>query len=154
MVLQSRQEMSFSSRVLSCWALRSADTLETLSKSQQRYQLISSEAPELANVIHACVNLQEKNTGLSGLMYKIQGESLLNCTDMLTEEVFRGVLVVKCNINETEAISLMQQKDELSTKLDTFLSNMHTAKKNKAGMLLDQILPSAEGRDFWWFGQT
>jgi len=146
--------MSFSSRVLPCLALRSADTLETLSKSQQRYQLISSEAPELANVIHACVNLQKKDTGLSGLMYEMQGESLLNCTDMLTEEVFRGVSVVKCNINEIEAIALMQQKDELSTKLDAFLSNMHAAKKNKAGMLLDQILPSAEGRDFWWFGQT
>jgi hypothetical protein len=62
--------------------------------------------------------------------------------------------VVKCNINELEAIALMQQKDELNTKLDAFLSKMHTAKKNKAGMLLDQILPSAEGRDFWWFGQT
>jgi len=146
--------MSFSSRVLPCLALRSADTLETLSKSQQRYQLISSEAPELANVIHACANLQKKNTGLSGLMYEMQGESLLNCTDMLTEEVFRGVSVVKCNIKETDAIALMQQKDELGTRLHAFLSNMHTAKKNKAGMLLDQILPSAEGRDFWWFGQT
>jgi len=146
--------MSFSSRVLPCLALRSADTLETLSKSQQRYQSISAEAPELANVIHGCVNLQKKNTGLSGLMYEIQGESLLNCTDMLTEEVFRGVSVVKCNINEVEAIAVIQQKDELNTKLHAFLSNMQTAKTNKAGMLLDQILPSAEGRDFWWFGQT
>jgi len=146
--------MSFASLVLPCLALRSTDTIETLVKTQQRYESISTEAPELANVIHTCVNLQKKNTGLSGLMYEIQGDSLLNCTDMLTEEVFKGISVVKCNINEMQAISLIQQKDELTLKLNDFLSTMQTTRKNKAGMLLDQILPSADGQDFWWYGQT
>jgi len=146
--------MSYGSLILPCLALRSTDTMETLAKAQQRYRSIASEAPELANIIHTCVNLQKKETGLSGIMYEIQGESLLNSTDMLTEEVFKGISVVKCDIDEIQAIALMQRKEELTDKLHTFLSKMQQTRQAKAGMLLDQILPSAEGQDFWWYGQT
>jgi len=146
--------MSYASLILPCLALRSTDTMETLAKAHQRYRSIASEAPELANIIHTCVNLQKKETGLSGIMYEIQGDSLLNSTDMLTEEVFKGISVVKCDIDEIQAISLMQKKEELTDKLHTFLSTMQKTRQAKAGMLLDQILPSAEGQDFWWYGQT
>jgi len=135
-------------------ALRSSDTIETLSKTQQRYQSLSTDDPEKANVIHTCANLQKKNTGLSGLMCEIQGSSLLNTTDMLTEEVFKGISVVKCNIIDTQAISLLQRKDELVSKLHNFMTDRQMAQNNKAGMLLEQIIPTDEGRDFWWLGQT
>ena len=137
-----------------CLALRSTDTIETLVKTQQRYQSLASDAPDQANVIYSCANLQKRDNGLSGLMCEIQGTSLLNTTDLLTEQVFKGISVVKCNIDNLHAISLMQRKDELSLKLHSFMRDMETARKNKAGMLLEQIMPTDEALDFWWWGQA
>jgi len=146
--------MAYNSLIMPCLALRRTDTIETLSKTQQRYQLLASEVPDQVNVIHTSINLQKKNTGLSGLMCEIQGTSLLNAADMLTEEVFRGISVVKCNVDELQAIAILQRKDDLVGQLNQFLTAMQTTQNNTAGMLLDQIMPSGEAHDFWWFGQT
>ena len=118
-----------------CLALRSTDTIETLSKTQQRYQLLASEVPDQVNVIHTSINLQKRNTGWSVLMCEIQGTSLLNAADMLTEEVFRSISVVKCNVDELQAIALLQRKDDLVWQLNQFLTAMQTTQNNTAGML-------------------
>ena len=146
--------MSYSSLVMPCLALRSTDTVETLAKTQQRYQSLATDDPDKANVIHPCANLQKKATGLSGLMCEVQGSSLLNATDMLTEEAFRGISVVKCNIDDMQALSLLQRKVELGEKLRGLMRDMQEARNNKAGMLLDQIMPTDAAQDFWWLGQT
>jgi len=116
--------------------------------------MLALEVPDQVNVIHTSINLQKRNTGLSGLMCEIQGTSLLNAADMLTEEVFRGISVVKCNVDELQAIALLQRKDDLVLQLNQFLTAMKTTQNNTAGMLLDQIMPSEDAHDFWWFGQT
>jgi len=147
--------MSYSSLIVPCLALRSTDTVETLAKTQQRYRLLAAnDEPEKANRIHTCVNLQKKDTGLSGMMCEIQGSSLLNATDLLTDEVFRGISVVRCNVDELQGIQLLKRRDELNAKLTLFLTGLQAEKNNKAGMLLDQIMPSPEGEDFWWLDQT
>ena len=147
--------MSYSSLIVPCLALRSTDTVETLAKTQQRYQLLAAkDEPEKANRIHTCVNLQKKDTGLSGMMCEIQGSSLLNAADLLTDEAFRGISVVRCNVDELQGIQLLKRRDELNAKLTLFLTGLQAEKNNKAGMLLDQIMPSPEGEDFWWLDQT
>jgi hypothetical protein len=146
--------MAFASLVMPCLALRSTDTIETLVKTQQRYQSLASDAPDQANVIYSCANLQKKDNGLSGLMCEIKGTSLLNTTDLLTEQVFKGISVVKCNIDNLHAISIMQHSDEYTAKLHAFMADMEIARKNKAGMLLEQIMPTDEALDFWWWGQA
>jgi len=130
------------------------DTVETLAKTQQRYQSLATDEPDKANVIYTCVNLQKKTTGLSGLMCEVQGSSLLNATDMLTEEAFRGVSVVKCNIDDMQALSVLQRKIELGETLRVLMHGMQEARKNQGGMLLDQIIPTDAAQDFWWLGQT
>jgi hypothetical protein len=137
-----------------CLALRSTDTVETLAKTQQRYQSLAAGDPDRANVIHTCANLQKKATGLSGLMCEVQGTSLLNAVDTLTEEAFRGVSVVKCNIDDVQALSVLQRKTELGETLRGLMHDMQEARKNQAGMLLDQIMPTDAAQDFWWLGQT
>ena len=146
--------MSYSSLVMPCLALRSTDTVETLTKTQQRYHSLAASDPDKANVIHTCANLQKKATGLSGLMCEVQDSSLLNATDMLTEEAFRGVSVVKCNIDDMQALSVLQRKPELGETLRGLMHDMQEARKNQAGMLLDQIMPTDAAQDFWWLGQT
>jgi len=146
--------MSYASLVMPCLALRSMDTVETLAKTQQRYQSLATDDPDKANVIHTCANLQKKTTGLSGLMCEVQGSSLLNATDMLTEEAFRGVSVVKCNIDDMQALSVLQRKTELGETLRVLMHGMQEARKNQGGMLLDQIIPTDAAQDFWWLGQT
>jgi len=130
------------------------DTIETLSKTQQRYFSLATDDPDKANTLHLCANLQKKNHGLSGLMCEMHGNNLLNVNDLLTEEVFKGISVVKCNIDDLQAISLLQSKEDLTTRLHTFMTDMQTAQNNKAGMLLEQIIPNDDSQDFWWWGQT
>ena len=146
--------MSFASLVAPCLALRSVDTIETLSKTQQKYSSLATDDPDKANILHLCVNLQKKDHGLSGLMCEMHGNSLLNVNDLLTEEVFKGISVVKCNIDDLQAISILQSKEDLTTRIHTFMADMQAAHDNKAGMLLEQVIPSDESQDFWWWGQA
>jgi len=131
--------MAYSSIASPFMALRSEDTLETLSQCQQRYSLLSNGDPEFSTVIHPCVNMQKKATGLSGLMTQIPGECLLSSLDMLTEEVFRGISVVKCNVSESDAISLLKRKTELNTNLASYMLAQHQENKEKGIMFLDQV---------------
>jgi len=72
--------------------------METLEKQQNKYNNMSyaNLGKQMRNnIIHPCVNLQKKNVGLSGFMIEISGDAGLKHLDSPTEEIFRGISVVK-----------------------------------------------------------
>ena len=67
-----------------CLTLRSKDTIETLDKQEQKYSSQSYAAlgkKMIKNTIHPCVNLQKKDTGLSGFMVEVCGDAGLKHLD-------------------------------------------------------------------------
>ena len=125
-----------------CLALRSSDTMETLEKQQNKYNNMSyaNLGKQMKNnIIHPCVNLQKKNVGLSGFMIEISGDAGLKHLDSPTEEIFRGISVVKCNMTELESIALLKDKEALQRKLDQFARALIRKSKNKSTMVLEQV---------------
>jgi len=74
--------------------------------------------------MHPCVNLQKKHTRLSGFMVEVCGDAGLKTLDTPTEQIFRGITVVKCVLSELESIELLAKQDTLQKKLDVFMTDM------------------------------
>jgi len=140
-----------------CLSLRSKDTIETLDKQAKKYKTqsyVNLGKKIQHNVIHPCVNLQKKHTGLSGFMVEVCGDAGLQTLDTPTEQIFRGITAVKCVLSELESIELLAKQDTLQKKLDVFMTDMDRRNKAKRTVVLEQVLPSADGQDFWWFNQV
>ena len=140
-----------------CLTLRSKDTIETLDKQAKKYKTQSYENLGKRiqhNVIHPCVNLQKNHTGLSGFMVEVCGDAGLQTLDTPTEQIFRGITVVKCVLSELESIELLAKQDTLQKKLDAYMTDLDTRNKAKCTVVLEQVLPSADSQDFWWFNQV
>jgi len=118
------------------------DTIETLINKQRMYQSTSDTS---LGTIYPCSNLQEKNTtGLTGIMTEFKGDTVLHTLDSITDNIFCGISIVKCNAEEGENVRNMQQK------LDDYMKK----KDSQSGTVLEQVLPNKESCDFWWLNQS
>ena len=136
--------MQSDSSFFSCMTPRSMDTIETLVNKQRMYE---STTDISLGTIYPCSNLQKKNTtGLTGIMTEFKGDTVLHTLDSITDNIFCGTSVVRCNMSEDvgESIIHMQQK------LDMYMKN----KECNVGVVLEKVLPSNESMDFWWLGQS
>ena len=140
-----------------CLTLRSKDTIETLDKQEQKYSSQSYAAlgkKMIKNTIHPCVNLQKKDTGLSGFMVEVCGDAGLKHLDTPTEQIFWGISVAKCIVSELQSIELLRDQAAIQQKLRTFMTQMHMRNREKCSIILEQVLPNSCCQDFWWFNQT
>ena len=108
------------------------------------------------NTIFPAINMQKKNTGLSGLMTEVNGSNTLNHLDLVTDEVYAGISVVKCNITETQSTSLLEPKQQkrLQERLDVFMQELDARSCNKQSVILEQVLPDGVTNDFWWLNNS
>jgi len=140
-----------------CLTLRSKDTIETVDKQEQKYSSQSYAAlgkKMVKNAIHPCMNLQKKDTGLSGFMVEVSGDAGLKHLDTPTQQIFRGISVAKCIVSELQSIELLRDKAAIQKKLSTFMTQIHMRNREKCTIILEQVLPNSCCQDFWWFNQT
>jgi len=120
------------------------DTIETLVNKQRMYESTSDVS---LGTIYPCSNLQKKNTtGLTGMMTEFQGDTVLHTLDSITDNMFGGISVARCNISENASKNIIN----LQQKLDSYMKS----KESNVGVVLDKVLPNNESMDFWWLGQS
>jgi len=89
--------------------------------------------------------LQKKNaTGLTGIMTEFKGDTVLHTLDSITNNIFCGISVVKCNTTEYGDVDILKQK----------LHDYMDIKDSQIGAVLEQVLPNKESFDFWWMNQS
>ena len=147
-------EMENGALFFSCMAPRSIDTIETLINKQRTYQTTSDM---VLGRIHPCSNLQKNSsTGLTGIMTEFDGSVVLHTLDSITDNIFGGISVVKCDMSEAQAVDLENSTNVLALqqKLEDFMKEKHNIRSLKSSVVLEQVLPNQNTSDFWWLDQS
>ena len=140
--------MQSDSSFFSCMTPRSMDTIETLVNKQRMYESTNDIS---LGTIYPCSNLQKKNTtGLTGIMTEFKGDTILHTLDSITDNIFSGISVVRCNISENNKLCMGEGVINMQKKLDSYMKS----KESNIGVVLEKVLPNKESMDFWWLGQS
>ena len=137
-------------KIWSALAPRSVDTISTIARKQATLLHCDNRSPFKPR-LYPCTNMQkDMEGGISGIMTEIAAEDTLMGLDCVTENLFGGVSVVRCNITRAEAGLVMYDRERLQLSLAAALSSSRSSKPPPVA----QLLPSGAVSDFFWHDQV